>query len=297
MRLINFFIFILIFALPPNCYAEDADFDFILYCYNAKGSWEYNYLLIYSDWTAEYLRTDNAYDYDDFFVLGRAAGKIPLEIANQILAILQNFKFDPNQKMNPLAIRPISLLAIKNLAGQIIEQPHPDEEHQELLQAYDELEELFLQSIEIIKNHGNTTIISFEAEATLDDNRFVTFLLKITNTGNTAINIENIFNLPFFAFLCYDKNGSDIRYNNENTILLNSNFDIKQEILKFSPNKPLQMEIKSKEPVNLERLAFTITLQIKEVTDSGDKITTFTTRAVVVYFDPSSDVVPEKKII
>ena len=260
-------------------------FNFILYCYNAKGSWEYNYLLIYSDWTAEYLRTDNFYDYDNLFFLGRAAGKIPLEIANKILASLQNLKFDLNQKMNPLASRPKSLLAIKNLAGQIIEQPHPDEEHQELLQTYDELEELFLQSIEIIKKHGNTTIISFDAEATLDDNRFVTFLIKITNTGNTAINIENIFTLPHFAFLCYDKNGSDLRYNNKNTILLNSNFDIKHETLKFSPNEPLHMEIKSNEPVNLERLAFTIALKITEVTDSGDKITTFTTRAVVVYFD------------
>ena len=274
-----------IFILSSNCYAEDADFDFILYCYDSKGSWEYNYLLINSDWTAEYLRTDNFYDYNNFYLPGRASGKIPKEIANQILASLQNFKFDPNQELPPLGVRSYSLLAIKKLSGQMIEQPHPDEEHQELLQAYDELEELFLQSIEIIKKHGNTTIISFDAEATLDDNRFVTFLIKITNTGNTAINIENIFNLPYFAFLNYDKTTSSLKYNNKNTILLNSNFDIKQEILKLSPNEPLHMEIKSQEPVNLEKLAFTIALKIRELTDSGDKITAFTTRAVVVYFD------------
>ena len=273
-------------SLTAICYAEDNNlFSFIAYYYQSKGSRWHNILTINNDWTAEYYRPDNIYSDKNFYLPGKATGKIPVEIANKILANLRDFKFDSNQKPHPLSITHQSLLVIRNLSGKIIEQPYPDEQHLELLPAYNEIEEVFLQAIQYINEHGNTAYISFEANATLDDERFVTFTFKIINTGNTAITIENLYNMDKFASSFYSKTGVGPRYNKNNTILLNANFDLKQEIIQFIPNEPLLMEFLSKEPVTSGPLSFSIALKIKEVNDSGEEICIFTTGSVVVSFD------------
>ena len=287
MRLALFIKIIIIFALIPNCKVEDTNlFSSIKYYYSAKGSWGHNLLSINSDWSAEYLRLDSFYDKNSFYQPGRARGKVPPEIANKILACLQNFTYNPDQKPNYLSNRHRSLFVFTNSVGIEIEQPYPDEQHLELLPAYNEIEELFLQAIQYINEHGNTTYISFEANATLDDKRFVTFTIKINNTGNTAITIENMLNMRELASSFYSKTGVGPRYDKNNTILLNANFDVKQEIIQFVPGEPLLLEFVSKEPINSRgEVSFCIVLHIKEVNDSGEEIATFVTGSIVHKFD------------
>ena len=275
-----------IFILTPNCYADDTNlFSPICYRFLSEGSWGYNLLIINNDLTAEFLRIDST-DKKNIYLPGRARGTVPIEIANKISASLQNYEFDPNQKPHPSEHMFPSVFEILTVSGQIIRQPCPDIQHQEQLPSYNELVNLFNQVIQYLKDHGSTTFISSESSVIVDDKKFVTFTIKLTNIGNTAITIENLLNMGHLASSYYKETGVGPIYHKNNINILNANFDVKQEILKFVPGEPLYLEFVSKNPINASGgVSFSILLEIKEVNDLGKEIEKFVTNSVVYKFD------------